>query len=172
MTPQQIVALIVRLASVYLGYLVFVVATSASFINTKDPVVPSFLLFALEGGLILIAALFWFFPMAIANKLISKTRETNVMNLPARQAAAAGSALIGLWAMVKTVPQFTMTLFKMLYLGLHEMGMGVLDMSFASMVAPAIQLAIGIFLLSRPWAVAEKIFPEMTEQAAVEQNAE
>lgn len=152
MTPQQIVGLFVRLAAIYMAYTscnIFVIASVAA---DHLPGMQS-LSWGLGAGALVLAALLWLFPMAVAHALIPKTRETNVILLPARQAAAVGSALLGLWAVVNVVPHLPLMLYRVFG---SPYGPG---MSLQAELPSITQIGIGVFLLCKPWYVAEKIFP-------------
>jgi len=113
MTPQQIVALCIRIASIYfaissLHYLVAVPISMAS-ANLSEQLHVSYL----TGGIfLLVATVLWFFPMAIAHQILPRSRFDNLLNLQALEAARVGCSLIGLWFAVSTLPKFVWFLFS------------------------------------------------------------
>jgi hypothetical protein len=73
------------------------------------------------GGYFFLAALLWFFPMAIAHRILPRTRFENHMNLQAFEAALVGCSLIGLWLAVSVLPALVWFLFsRFVNLGDHS----------------------------------------------------
>ncbi|WP_172203130.1 hypothetical protein [Niveibacterium sp. COAC-50] len=98
MTPQQIVAIAVRLFAVLCAAssanYFFIVPHQLTSANLGDQL-PSALVY---GGIYLALALgLWLFPMAVAHKIIPRTNFDNVVLVPGFEAARIGCALIGLW---------------------------------------------------------------------------
>jgi hypothetical protein len=161
MTPQQIVGMAVRLFAIWLVMIAFqlYMITSALEPRLSDggkPVV--YLVAALPA---VIAVLLWRFPMFVAHKMVPRTLDTNIRHIPAREATAAGTALIGIWAVIATVPHLFAAF------GLRFFGA---DPSLASAYATPermqqtlgllSQCALGIFLIAKPWFVAGRVFPD------------
>lgn len=105
MTPQQIVALGVRLFAVFVAlqgadYLIKIPLGMAN-TNLAGQVWVS-----LVGGAIclLVATLLWFFPMVVAHRIVPRTAHDNRLRLQPFEAARAGSCLIGLWLLAASIP--------------------------------------------------------------------
>ena len=116
MTPQQIVALGIRLLAI--AILVFSVKYLISVpLNTGgsglDPSVIS-MSYIVGGVCVLVAVLLWLFPMAIAHKIVPRTRFDNYLTLNAHEAARVGCSLVGLWLLAQTIPNALWFLFAAL----------------------------------------------------------
>ena len=106
MTPQQIVALGIRLVSILVAllsvrYLVSV-PSMASVPGFNPGVVRLSYLFG--GGCMAVAAFMWFFPMVIAHKMLPRTKFENNLKLNLLDAARVGCSLIGLWFFAQALP--------------------------------------------------------------------
>jgi hypothetical protein len=115
MTPQQIVALGIRLLALLVGFyslrfLLFLPASMNS-TNLANQVHISYIIGTLA---LLAAALFWFFPMVIAHRILPRTRFDTQLNLQAFEAARVGCSLIGLWFAVSVAPNLIWFLFSTL----------------------------------------------------------
>ena len=106
MTPQQTVALGIRLLAIVVlvlsvKYLVYVPISPVG--NVLDQI--SVRLAYLIGGVcLLVAVLLWLFPMAIAHKIVPRTRFDNYLTLNAHEAARVGCSLVGLWFLTQAIP--------------------------------------------------------------------
>lgn len=113
MTPQQIVALGVRLVAVLVGFyslrFLLFLPVSMSSTNLADQAHLSYIVGALA---LLLAIFFWFFPMAIAHRILPRTKFENHLNLQTFEAARVGCSLIGLWFAITVVPGLVWFLFS------------------------------------------------------------
>jgi len=102
MTPQQIVALGIRILAIFLAAYgleyVFSVPASMNAANKTDLL---HIAYSIGVPILIVAALLWFFPMAIAHRILPRTRFENHLKLQPLEAARVGCALIGLWLFTK-----------------------------------------------------------------------
>jgi hypothetical protein len=180
MTPQQIVGLAARLCAVWLAltalsYLMsaFSIAQSPQDIQSasedflKTAVLTRyFVMVALEFGC---ALLLWFFPMAIAHKLIPRTKFQDTLRLPARQAVAAACVVLGLVIVVlKALPPLSVYLARIGYL--IATGEQLLTVMSASQhingFAGLVQLAAGVYLIFKAQKLAAKFVPAPSDAGA------
>lgn len=67
----------------------------------------------LVGALALLLAIFlWFFPMAIAHRILPRTKFDNHLSLQTFEAARVGCSLIGLWFAISVAPGLIWFLFS------------------------------------------------------------
>ncbi len=98
MTPQQILAIGIRLFSLWLilGSVKYLVGLPSSMVGSTFPdSVP--VSYAIGIGYLIVAALLWFFPMWFAHKIAPRTRFENHINVQGLELARVGCALIGLY---------------------------------------------------------------------------
>jgi hypothetical protein len=112
MTPQQIVGLGVRLFAIWLAvsgipYLVAIPGALAQHSLEGVPVA-----YSVGVAYAVVAALLWFFPMAIAHKLVPRTQFAEPLRVPAFEAARIGCALLGLWLLIRSGPGFVSLVFR------------------------------------------------------------
>jgi hypothetical protein len=104
-TPQQIVAIGLRLVSILLVICGFryLVPILVGIDNGHWDVQAG--ASAVTGVLMIaVAVVLWLFPMMIAHAIIPRTRFENRINLNSLEAARVGCCLIGLWQVVESVP--------------------------------------------------------------------
>jgi hypothetical protein len=58
------------------------------------------------------AVALWFLPMAVAHRLLPRTSHTNAISAGGFEIARAGTCLLGLWLLVKTLPTIVWYVFK------------------------------------------------------------
>jgi hypothetical protein len=166
MTPQQIIGLAARLFSIWLILISFQMLMIASAMREHLNGEGGHLIYLLPMLPLTCAALLWFFPMFIAHKLVPRSHDDNKLKLPVREALAAASAIIGIWAIVTASPQIMSHVAILIYTR-HDYGMEnylTPDRMF-SFIAPLAQSLIGFFLVMNPWFVARKIFPNQTNES-------
>jgi uncharacterized protein YqhQ len=94
-----------------------------------------------------IVGLLWFFPVFVANKLLSNVESENRLTLPFEQVQAVGFCLLGLWIIATAIPS-TVFWTVMSYHAAKPGAVLSLDTrEFASMTAVGVQLIIGTWLL-------------------------
>ncbi|GAA5784349.1 hypothetical protein [Chitiniphilus shinanonensis] len=166
MTPQQIVGLAARLFSIWLVLIAVQMLSIGQFFGRTPELPASAALGAFFAAcvLLIVAILLWLFPMFIGHKLVPKTHYDNKMHLPAKSAALVGCVILGLWAIINQIPNLV--------------GLGILAISTDSAAASGIFFGLaqkyeligrlacaifGAFLVFKPWAIADVIFPEKSE---------
>lgn len=160
MTPQQIVGLAVRLFSIWLVVIAFQMVGIVTALNQQFKGSSALALYVMPALPVLLAVGLWFFPMFVAHKLIPRSHDTNALRMPVREAAAAAAAIIGIWVVISSLPQIIAAASLVLVAGNSQIsGMYFSSERVFSLLAVAMQLALGLFLLSKPWFVANKIFP-------------
>lgn len=114
MTPQQLVGLGVRLFAVWLAItsVTYWVAIPAALTANASQGNSNLVSYAIATVYVLVALLFWFFPMAIAHKLLPRTHHQNRLSAGAHEVAKVGSALLGLWLIAKTAPTLVWLIFR------------------------------------------------------------
>lgn len=161
MTPQQIIGMASRLFALWLVIMAFQIFGLASLIKSQAGVTATFAMYVMPVLPLLLAAFLWFFPMFIAHKLVPRTHDANALRMPAREATAAASAIIGIWTLINTLPH--------LVAAGCIVSTGINSYVFASyfnqdrtvqLFTVLFQVALGLFLVLKPWFVAGKIFPE------------
>ena len=115
MTPQQIIAIGIRLVATFLAFfsLRYLFALPAS-MASNNLAAQAYIAYITGGAALVLAAALWFFPMAIAHRIVPRTSHGNVVKLQAIEAARVGCALIGLWFLVSVLPAFVWFFFSRL----------------------------------------------------------
>ena len=161
MTPQQIVALFVRLFAIWLAVMTFqiwgVLVAIPMGVDTHGP-----MMWLIPVIPLVCAFLAWKFPLSIANKLIKPDHDNTVLKLPARSAAAVGSAVLGMWAILNALPHvwgmaalLVTTMSDGMYPGASAMSiLGTQEMGFVVLAA------LGLWMVFKPWTIARRIFPD------------
>ncbi len=115
MTPQQIVGIGVRLLAIWFAVKSISYLTAYPFSMAQYPgrISDATTLPVAIGVLyMVVAALLWFFPMAIAHRIIPRTKFENTLSLPALEAARVGCALLGLWFLFGSASGLVGVLFR------------------------------------------------------------
>jgi len=157
MTPQQIVGLVARLFALWLVIIAFQIFTIASVMNQSQPEAAS--LYFTPVLPLLLALFLWRFPMFIAHKLVPRTHDTNTLRMPARELTAAASAIIGIWALISSLPHLFAFGAFILYGGVHQTFATYFSGRSLEILAIAFRCVFGLFLVVKPWFVASKVFP-------------
>jgi hypothetical protein len=123
MTPQQFVGLAIRLFAIWLvlssiRYLSYAPMEIAQMGQIAEHTARQ--AYFIGGAYLLAAAVLWFFPMAIAHRLIPRTSFPERMSIPAFSAARVGCALIGLWLFAESVTGLTWYFFSALLFTAQE----------------------------------------------------
>ena len=169
MTPQQVVGMAVRLFAIWLVVIAFQLYGLARATVYMAPYKTSASM--IYGGVVLaliLAVVLWLFPMLVAHKIVPRTHHTNTLRMPAREATAAASAILGLWVLIGALPQV------MGISGISIVGGGSHAViayfsqepgRLAQFTASGFQCVLGLLLLLKPWWVASKVFTQpATEQ--------
>ena len=155
------VALCARLFATWLFLMTFRVLAAA--VAAKGTFNGSAAFFGLMVALLpmLTGALLWTFPMFIASKLIPRTSQTNMIQLPPRGMAAVGSALLGMWTIIMSMP-YGYEVFRDIQVGAAAGG---------HLLTTVAQFGAGVFLVSQPWFLANKIFPANDSDKDIAESA-
>lgn len=112
MTPQQLVGLGVRLFALWLA-LTSIGTISAIWSTPLPDGTPKGLGIGLGIAYLVGAGGLWFLPMAVAHRLLPRTSHTNAISAGGFEIARAGTCLLGLWLLVKTLPAAAWYIFRM-----------------------------------------------------------
>lgn len=151
MTPQQIVALGIRLLAIWLAvssfrYFVLVPADLGG-LNLDEKSRQAHVVAAACAAA---AVLLWLFPMWTAHKLLPRTRFENTISLNAAEAARVGCALIGLWFFTQGLLDAVWFLFLALLFPGSESAFGSLGKEAQlNFIVTLATLAVGLVLIFR-----------------------
>ena len=158
MTPQQIVAIVIRLASVWLVVGVMqALGMALSISNTGETsyVATKILIFVY----LVLAILFWSFPMAVAHFLVPNTKFENKIKLQPYQAVFVACVVLGLWICVIKALPFISTYVSLTMVVLHQgQSLTVIDIvEYRQLFTGIIQLIMGLLLTFKADFLARKI---------------
>jgi hypothetical protein len=142
-TPHQIVALAIRLFAIWLGmqalgYVYWFLEMSGS--QARGYVVYIALNSVLTVVIILVA---WFFPRAIAGKLLPPQDEQSQPSATVDTWLAMGCTLIGLWTLTTTIPKLVNDVFVAIFIEYHDNALLMLVLRDVVQVAIAVWLVLG-----------------------------
>ena len=147
MTPQQIVGVAVRLFAIWL----VITAIQAAGMGTSAPAyiqstVAPYLFSAL---FLIIAIVLWLFPLAIAHKLVPRTKFDNVLHVPTQEAVVVACVILGLWVLVvRAVPAIAYYATVAIYWSRNGQSVSSLDPSLHfGLVLGLVQLVVALFLV-------------------------
>ncbi len=165
MTPQQIVAIGVRLFAVWLALtsITFFNITPATMEITGVKFDPNNYWF---GAVHIVAALLlWFMPMAVAHKLLPRTQYENTMQAARVDLARVGCALMGLWLVARETPNLLWVIWKaMLLTGTPSLVSGFSAETKIELGVSACVLAIGLLFVFKASIFARIVVPETVEK--------
>jgi hypothetical protein len=109
MTPQQVVAIGIRVLAIWLAVygLEYCVSVPLS-MNAANLAEHSYVAYSIGAAMLMVAALLWLFPMVIAHRILPRTEFENHLRLQPLEAARVGCALVGLWLFARTAPSFAL----------------------------------------------------------------
>jgi hypothetical protein len=169
MTPQQLVGLGVRLFAVWLA-LTSIGTISAIWSTQLPDGAPKALGIGLGVAYLIGAAALWFLPMAVAHRLLPRTSHTNLISAGGFEIARAGTCLLGLWLMIKTLPTVAWYLFKMVALTSVGPAIDAFNSDAkADMAVIVLQLAVAVVLIVRSEAFAKLAVPEPNSSPDVDE---
>ena len=157
MTPQQFVGTAVRLFALFLlSVTLRMFGVVTAFKAQLPDAGPWFYLMPLAT--FALAVFLWFFPMTVAHKLVPRTGHTNTINLPAREMAAVGPVILGLWALLESLPYF-----GSMFIVAVSQGSAIAQMYWSGMqgleqISVMLRGLFGLLLVVRPWMIADKVF--------------
>jgi hypothetical protein len=154
MTPQQLIGISVRLFALWL------VARSIPYfgsIPTQLAATPiagsesaSTLSYAIGAAYFVGAILLWFFPMAVAHRLLPRTQHTNHLSFQSRELARVGCGLLGLWLFATELPALTWFLFRAFLVVGPASSFGTLDgQTKLEIIVAIVELALAIILIAK-----------------------
>ncbi|GGY24545.1 hypothetical protein [Paludibacterium paludis] len=162
MTPQQLVGLGVRLFAIWLALISFQSLGIITLLG-KQLTAPADLRFLGLGAMLLVlvpAILLWMFPMAVAHKLVPRTHDSNMLRIPARELTAASIAILGLWAVIHTLPALLAAISMYAIDGFRFMTYYANPDQSMPLITTACQCVVGLILVAAPWPLTNRIFPE------------
>jgi len=158
MTPQQVVAIAIRLCSVW-----FILAALQAFgmaMSINEYGETSFSASEILIGVYLILAVaFWAFPMAIAHFLVPNTKFENTINLQPYQTVYVACVVLGLWVCVINALPFISTYISLSALVLHQgQALTVINpIENRRFFTGIIQLIVGLALVFRAEFISKNI---------------
>lgn len=166
MTPQQLLGLGLRIASVWIFLLAFQLLTLAelTFSVTAEKISPLWVAISL---LPCIPAIFlWFFPMLVAHKLVPCQQAMGKVET-IRDVTAALAVIIGVFAVVKAAPHVFSGICMTIIGAESEMFAGYFESGFGTQFRAAIaQYFLGFILIFLPRFVAGLIFHDRSAAAS------
>lgn len=160
MTPQQIVGMAAKLFAIWLLVIAFQMAAAGLAIKNQLPDSAPFLLYLLPALPLVLAILLWLFPMTVADKLVPRTQDSNIVRTPAREVTAIAAVIIGIWILIGSIPTFITSLGLFL-----SFGQGMMDAMYFTperswnLLGVSLQCVVALILVFKPWSVARKVFP-------------
>jgi hypothetical protein len=169
MTPQQLVGLGVRLFAVWLA--LNTIGTLAAILTAQLPEeAPKGLGIGMGVAYLLGAAALWFMPMVVAHRLLPRTSHANAMSAGGFEIARAGSCLLGLWLLIKTLPTLAWYVFKMAAATTAGPAIDAFNSDAKiDMAIIAFQLAIALVLIAKSEAFARLAVSETRSRAEVDE---
>lgn len=150
MTPNQIVALGVRLFSVFVLFEAFeYLAHIPAQIANTNLASYSYVSYSFGALGVTVALLLWFFPLATANCIVPKATAEHRLDLHAFDAARVGCSLIGLWLFASALPAILWFSFRGVTYSVSSQSMiGSLDAEDQIRLAYySVQLVLSFFLV-------------------------
>lgn len=152
MTSNQCVALGVRLFAIWLVVDVIEGAPGAyAFLANGARPAPANILALVIGAaaaVLLIALLLWAYPLTVARKLLPRpAREQPVAAPVATTIERAGFCLLGLWLLVRAIPQLTFDGVRLHLYTAPGSTLALRPEDYASIAAHAVELLLAIWLL-------------------------
>ena len=151
MTPQQLVGLGIRLASVWMAIVCFrflvMIPSALQQADFSEKIVSAYLI---GGAYALLALVLWVFPMWLAHRLLPRTRFENTVHLQAAEAARVGAALLGLWFFMTELVNATGYVFRALLLsGNRSFFEGLDRQAQADLLVTVVTLGLSLALMLR-----------------------
>lgn len=171
MTPQQMVGISIRLFAVWLALKSVAYFTSIPAVLSHNPEwdLP---IWSYVIGAVFIAAAFclWFFPMAVAHKLLPRTNFQSHGAFDALDLARVGSSLIGLWLLAKALPTLAWYLFRSYLMVQTESSFSALDANAKLELAVTFfEVILALVLIVKAQVFARIVFPQATARQIPEQ---
>jgi hypothetical protein len=97
MTPQQIIGVAVRLYAIWLVLLALQTSSTGIELHLQPNSGDTISIYLFSVIYVLVAALLWRFPMAVAHSLVPRTNYDDVLGIPVQQVTVAATVILGLW---------------------------------------------------------------------------
>lgn len=169
MTPQQMIGVAARLFAVWLAINALQsIGIAQALAAQGNQRAMNWLPFVFAGIYLLGAALLWFFPMAVAHRLVPRTRFEDRITVPAQQAATVACVIVGLLVIVfRALPSLSAYLALAAYWIANGAPLSSLSAErHLDALSGAIQLLVGASLVVKAHAFAEKFVPAQDSSAA------
>ena len=160
MTPQQVVAIFIRFASLWFVVLAFQalgVAKSAS--QIADIFELSVFTKIIFFVYIVLAFVFWLFPMAIAHFLVPNTKFENTIKLQPYQTIYVACVVLGLWVcLINALPLISIYVSSAILLSHQGQPLTAMDaIGNHRIFTGLIQLIVGLLLIFKAEFISKKI---------------
>lgn len=155
---KQIVTLCVRLFSIWLALISLQIFMMVKIVSQQDPSMAG-LVYILPLLPIIFAIFLWRYPSIVAGRLLAGTEAAADKSMSVRQAAAVGSMVLGLWAVLSSLPTVVRTLLMVFALADR---MPVVDAlmpmsAHADFFGALVLGAVGVFLVLKPGVIADRV---------------
>ena len=157
MIPQQIVGLAVRLFSIWLFIFAFQINGYISALSNQPGAEPIPLQYPIVGFVIVLSVLLWFFPMAVAHKLIPKTKYENTLSIPAQEAVHVACVIFALWLfIVKLLPALAYYLPLLIFISSqHQSTLDYEQFHFMKIAPFVIEFIVAIILTFKSRSISK-----------------
>lgn len=163
MTPQQFVGLVVRLFAIWLvvfSFQVFGILKSTLHYEMAEIIGFLYIFMAI---VIILAILFWAFPMAIAHKLIPRTQFENTIQLPAQEVVHVACIIFGLYLiLVRVLPSLAYNITLLLITSRNkQLAMMYEDhITFLKIAPILIEFIVAVAMLFKSQALSKYLLSE------------
>lgn len=156
MTPQQIVALAVRLFSIWLALQSLNIISLGNAINMQPGLGETNSHYFMAGFVLFVALLLWLFPLFVAHALIPRTRFDDELRLPLQETVVVACITIGLWVLISQVLPSLAYYLTLIVATLHtrEKLSGNEAFEFMRLAPIAIQFAVALILMLKARAIS------------------
>jgi hypothetical protein len=149
MTNTQVVALGVRIFCIWLAVYVLRYAPAMWSLNTS--VMPdreaAGAVIVVTAVLVALVIALWFFPLAIARKLLPQATLDHPTSLPIDQLQRAGFCLLGLWLLTESIPGMVYEAVVIYHSTRPNAPVELRPQNFAAMAKIAVEFGLGVWLL-------------------------
>jgi hypothetical protein len=167
MTPQQIVGLFVRLFSVWLVVSGVQIIGVGLALDAQQAQEHTLVPYGISVVLFIFALALWFFPMAVAHKLVPPTQFDNVLHVPAQEMAVVACVVLGLWVFAaRALPSLAQYLSVAAQLVKNNQPISAVgDAYFSRIVGGLVELAVASLLAFKARAIATYfLVPRSTQE--------
>lgn len=176
MTPQQLLAVGVRLFAVWLALtsISYFAAIPAALANSPVGTnAPTQVAYTLGTGYVLSALVLWFFPMLVAHKLLPRTTHTNHLNPHGHELARTGCALLGLWLLSRALPNVVWMVFRaFLFVDAGSTYTTLPPDSKLELAVAVFEAMLGLLLLLKARSFATLLVPNASKPGGSDDDSE